>query len=37
MMFSFLETMRILALNAVAELFNLMATLERSPPPLPFP
>jgi uncharacterized protein YhaN len=34
MMFSFLETMRLQGKNAVAELFNLLAILERSPPPL---
>ena len=32
MMFSFLATMRLQGMNAVAELFN---HLERSPPPLP--
>jgi len=35
MMFSFLETMRLQGKNAVAELFNLLAILERSPPQLP--
>jgi transposase len=34
LMFSFLETMRLQGKNAVDELFNLLAGVERAPPPL---